>query len=80
MIPTKHICTACNYIYDEILGDAKAKVLSGTKFANLASDWQCPGCGQNKEFFVNCTCVSISKHQEESCIKNAYLDSLNIIV
>jgi len=54
MDSNKNICTACNYIYDS--------KLIGTPFEQLPEDWRCPDCGQSKDMFQPCSCVSVDSH------------------
>jgi rubredoxin len=72
MKPGRHICTACNAIYEE--PDEK---LDPTKqpFESLPADWKCE-CGAGKETYQPCSCVEIKgqptehKHSEaceQSC-------------
>ena len=44
----KYQCSACDYIYDEELGDEEAGVEPETKFADLPDEWTCPACGAGK--------------------------------
>jgi len=47
----KYECTACNYIYDEDLGDPDGDIKPGTKFEDIPDDWVCPVCGVGKDLF-----------------------------
>lgn len=47
----KYICRACGYIYDEALGDPDDGLPAGTRFDDIADDWQCPLCGVTKSDF-----------------------------
>lgn len=67
MTTAKTICTVCNYIYDEGLGEPGQDILPSIAFENLAEDWQCPECGSAKEMFQPCSCVSYSIY-EQTCI------------
>ncbi len=40
----KYQCTACGYVYDEVIEEKK--------FPELPADWICPSCGSEKEDFV----------------------------
>jgi rubredoxin len=44
-------CNVCRYIYKPEVGDAVAKVVSGTSFENLPNDWVCPVCFSDKDVF-----------------------------
>ena len=48
---TKYECTACNYIYDEDVGDPDGDIKPGTKFEDIPDDWVCPVCGVGKDLF-----------------------------
>lgn len=54
MKPGRHICTACNYIYEE---GNKANVC----FDQLPDTWLCPQCGVDKDKYQPCSCVTFSK-------------------
>ena len=47
----KYVCTICGYVYDPENGDSDAGIESGTQFADLPDDWQCPTCGVSKDDF-----------------------------
>lgn len=47
----KYVCELCGYVYDEEAGDVKGGILPGTAFAQLPEDYECPGCGYEKEAF-----------------------------
>lgn len=47
----KFACDLCGYIYDESVGDVRNGILPGTAFELIASDYECPGCGCEKEAF-----------------------------
>ncbi len=42
------ICDACGFIYDEKLGDPDSGLAPGTRYEDIADDWQCPLCGLSK--------------------------------
>lgn len=46
----KYVCP-CGYEYDPELGDPEHGVAPGTAFEDLPSDWVCPLCGAEKEYF-----------------------------
>lgn len=48
---TKYLCTACQYIYDPVVGDVDGGIEPGTSFADLPEDWVCPVCGVSKDMF-----------------------------
>ncbi len=41
----------CGYIYDPEEGDPENGVEPGTAFENLPSDWVCPWCDADQEYF-----------------------------
>jgi rubredoxin len=43
-IPTRYLCTMCNYIYDEKRGEPHRGIKPGTKFQDLPGDYVCPVC------------------------------------
>lgn len=43
--PTKYLCLACGYVYDEARGEPHRGYPPGTKFEELPSDYTCPVCG-----------------------------------
>jgi rubredoxin len=44
-------CTVCDYIYDEVGGDPERGASPGTPFGDLPTDWVCPDCRVEKEFY-----------------------------
>ncbi|MFN8550534.1 MAG: DUF542 domain-containing protein [Candidatus Obscuribacterales bacterium] len=67
MAKGKTICTMCNYIFDEALGEPRQEISAGRAFENLPQDWCCPECGSLKEMFQPCSCVSYPIY-EHTCI------------
>ncbi len=47
----KYECNICGYVYDPDMGDPDNGVATGTAFADLPDDWECPLCGAPKEEF-----------------------------
>ena len=45
-------CMACDYIYDEELGDDEEGLAPGTGWEDIPDDWYCPDCGAEKEMFM----------------------------
>ena len=45
-------CMACDYIYDEELGDEEEGFPPGTRFEDIDDNWICPDCGATKEMFM----------------------------
>lgn len=48
----KHQCGACQYIYDEALGDPDNNIAPEVTFSDLPDDWACPLCGEDKDGFT----------------------------
>lgn len=44
-------CDICNYIYDPDIGDPENRVKAGTDLKDLPSNWVCPVCGIEKDYF-----------------------------
>lgn len=72
MTNAKTICTVCNYIYDEEIGEPRQEIAPSIKFGSLPEEWQCPECGSAKEMFQPCSCVSLHIY-EMTCV--AHRDS-----
>lgn len=66
MSNTRTICTVCNYIYDETLGELRQNIFPGLKFDDLSNEWRCPECGSNKDMFQPCSCISFPLY-EQTC-------------
>ncbi len=66
MSKTKTICTVCNYIYDEALGEPRLQISPALKFEDLPDEWPCPECGSAKDMFQPCSCVSLPTY-EQTC-------------
>ena len=45
-------CMACDYIYDEELGDEEEGFPPGTRFKDNPDESYCPDCGAVKEMFM----------------------------
>lgn len=67
MKTSKTICTVCNYIYDEALGEPRQEILPLQKFESLADQWKCPECGSDKDMFQPCSCMSLPIY-EQTCV------------
>lgn len=63
----KTICTVCNYIYDEALGEPRQNIAPSLKFDDLSDKWTCPECKSAKEMFQACSCVSLPIY-EQTCV------------
>jgi rubredoxin len=58
MKPGRHICTACNAIYEE----PNEHLDKGKQsFDSLPEDWKCE-CGAGKDKFQPCSCVALKTH------------------
>ena len=44
-------CDICNYIYDPHNGDPERGIKAGTDLEDLPSNWVCPVCGIEKDYF-----------------------------
>ena len=62
----KIICTVCNHIYDEAMGEPLQEILPGLKFENLPEQWRCPECSSDKEMFQPCSCINFTA-PEQTC-------------
>lgn len=67
MSKAKTICTVCNYIYDEAVGEPSQGIASAVKFDDLSDEWRCPACGSAKDMFQPCSCVSFPIY-EQTCV------------
>jgi len=63
----KTICTVCNYIFDEQIGESRQDISPSISFESLPESWKCPECGSGKEMFQPCSCVSLHIY-EMSCV------------
>ncbi|MBX9880197.1 MAG: iron-sulfur cluster repair di-iron protein [Candidatus Obscuribacterales bacterium] len=66
----KTICTVCNYIFDEKLGEPRQAISPAVKFEDLPDNWQCPECNSSKDMFQPCSCVSFHIY-EQTCVRPA---------
>lgn len=67
MSNAKTICTVCNYIYDESLGEPSQGITAAVSFENLPAEWSCPICDSNKDMFQPCSCVFLPAN-EQTCV------------
>ncbi|MCP4982486.1 MAG: rubredoxin [Gammaproteobacteria bacterium] len=44
-------CIICGFVYDESEGWPKDGIVAGTRWDDVADDWQCPDCGMGKDDF-----------------------------
>ena len=51
----KYLCTKCNYIYDEMIGEVEDWINPWTKFDNLWDNFLCPQCNELSEYFQEIT-------------------------
>ena len=49
----RYVCLGCGYEYIPELGDEEGEVAPGTKFKDLAEEWTCPDCGEEKVNFIS---------------------------
>lgn len=47
----KYVCTVCDWVYDESVGDPDSGIAPGTPFEDIPDDWICPVCGATKDMF-----------------------------
>ena len=47
----KYICDVCGWEYDEALGDADLGIAPGTRWEDIAPDFECPLCHVDKSQF-----------------------------
>lgn len=47
----KYQCIVCGFIYDEAEGMPEEGIVAGTRWADIANDWECPECGVSKSDF-----------------------------
>ncbi|GEM_PF-820199 len=66
MKPGWHICTVCNYIYEEALEKNGVKAGERVDFHSLPESWKCPGCNSAKTMYLNCTCAELPKNAESA--------------
>ena len=76
MSNAKTICTVCNYIYDEALGEPTQNIPPSLKFNDLSDQWKCPECESGKEMFQPCSCVSLPIY-EQTCVAHAAIGIAN---
>ena len=51
----RYLCTACNYIYNEDLGEKEDWIKAWTKFEDLKDNFVCPSCWELPEAFYGIT-------------------------
>ncbi len=44
-------CVVCGFVYDEAAGIPEDGIAPGTRWADIADDWECPDCGVAKADF-----------------------------
>jgi rubredoxin len=44
-------CIVCGFIYDEAKGLPEDGIASGTVWADVPANWECPDCGVSKSDF-----------------------------
>ncbi|MBZ0188968.1 MAG: iron-sulfur cluster repair di-iron protein [Candidatus Obscuribacterales bacterium] len=71
----KTICTVCNYIFDEKVGEPRQDIPPALKFADLSDEWRCPECNSAKEMFQPCSCVSYSVY-EKTCVVHREVETV----
>jgi rubredoxin len=48
----KFVCSVCDHVYDEALGDEASGLPPGTRWEDVPEDWMCPDCGATKADFA----------------------------
>lgn len=76
MSNAKTICTVCNYIYDEALGEPRQNIAPSVRFDDLSDDWGCPECSSAKDMFQPCSCVSLPIY-EATCVAHRPVDNIS---
>ena len=74
MSNAKTICTVCNYIYDEALGEPRQDIPPSLSFEDLSDEWRCPMCASDKDMFQPCSCVSLTPY-EQTCVVHSGADA-----
>lgn len=46
-----YVCNVCGWTYDEEAGDAECGIAAGTRWEEIAEDFECPVCSVGKEEF-----------------------------
>ena len=59
----RHICTACNNIYEE--PDHPLNCGCDADFGALPDEWRCPECGARKEMYQPCSCITVAASNTE---------------
>lgn len=72
-LPMRYLCTECNYIYDESLGDSEEWIKSWTAFYSLWDYFTCPVCGETKDSFHEIT-EQINYIEDENSVDFMELD------
>ena len=44
-------CIVCGFVYDEAMGIPEDGIAPGTRWEDVAEDWECPECGVRKTDF-----------------------------
>lgn len=74
MSNAKTICTVCEYIYDEALGEPRQDIPSSIRFEDLSDEWRCPMCASGKDMFQPCSCVFFTPY-EQTCVVHSGADA-----
>lgn len=45
------VCSRCGYTYQPAEGEPATDTPPGVPFEDLTSDWCCPNCGADKDYF-----------------------------
>ena len=47
----RYVCEVCGWEYDPTEGVPELDIAPGTAFNDLPDDFECPECGEGKEYF-----------------------------
>ncbi len=74
----QYVCEACNYIYDEALGDIDSGLPPGTRMQDIPDDWFCPVCGVSKSDFRKIT--PVAKRKANPATHNRMSEKKGVVV
>ena len=80
MSEAKTICTVCNYIYDEALGEPSQHIPPTPRFVDLPDEWRCPECGSAKDMFQPCSCISVAIYEQTRVVQQGSDCSSKVMV
>jgi rubredoxin-NAD+ reductase len=74
----QYVCEACNYIYDEALGDIDSGLPAGTRMQDIPEDWFCPVCGVKKTDFKKIS--PVTKRSSQLATPNSIKQQKGVVV